>query len=151
MEAIYKINIVVVFMSMLLHGTQISARPNSDENIAAMKKALIDTCMAKYPLTPDIIDSAKKGLMPDDRNFKCFLMCNFDEMSLIDSETADIDVDTMVSLIPDEDMKAVIKKAADHCLPNIAGKPDTCEVSYNFAVCALKVDEKIMKIFSCGN
>ncbi|XP_050422314.1 uncharacterized protein LOC126834440 [Adelges cooleyi] len=133
MEHFYKFLIVLSTLYLVTESL-------ADDNVEAMKKALFDVCSNKYPISDAIKNDAKKGILSEDRNFKCFMMCSLDELSLINPETAEIDGETMISMMPNEEVQKHIKPIIDQCLPNIAGKPDACEVAYNFVKCGLTIN-----------
>ncbi|XP_025423139.1 uncharacterized protein LOC112692630 [Sipha flava] len=133
----------IVMITVLLFARQSSARPQPDE-VEDMKKALYSACSGKSPITEEMKSNAKNGIFSEERNFKCFLMCTFEELSLIDEEGV-IDGEAMESMVID-DIKPMIKEAVKSCLPDIAGKPDPCEVAFNFVKCGANINAKLIEM-----
>nr|QYL02820.1 odorant binding protein OBP10 [Aphis glycines] len=137
MEHLRGTNVMFAIVMALL-VVQSSTRPQPDE-LDDIKKTLYNACSEKFPLTEEIKNNVKNSIVIDDQNFKCFLRCCFDEMSLID-EDGIIDGESLAAMAVDK-IKPVAEKIVHDCLP--AGKQekqDGCEAAFKFFSCGIKLN-----------
>nr|WMS58725.1 odorant-binding protein 2 [Neotoxoptera formosana] len=127
--------VFAIVMALLV--VQSSARPQPDET-EDMKMALYNACSVKFPITEEIKNNAKKSIISDDPNFKCFLKCCLEEMSLID-EDGIIDGESTIAMMTDK-VKPIAEQVVHNCLkPGQQPKQDGCEAAFNFFYCGLKL------------
>ncbi|VVC25514.1 Pheromone/general odorant binding protein [Cinara cedri] len=144
MENIRKANTAIAIIILMVLSVGQSYPRSHPGEIEDMKVALYSACSKKFPITEEMKANAKNGIFSEDRGFKCFVMCVFEEVSLIDDE-GNIDESSLIAMA-DGDMKPLIEDAAKTCLPNIAGKPDSCEVAFNFVVCSMNINKKLIEL-----
>ncbi|XP_025208062.1 uncharacterized protein LOC112603611 [Melanaphis sacchari] len=133
MEHLRSTNVVFAIVIALL-VVQSSARPQPDE-VEELKKTLYNTCYQKFPISEEIKNNAKNGIIVDDNNFKCFLRCCLDEVSLID-EDGIIDGESLISMATDK-LRPFVEKLVNDCLP--VDKQDGCEAAFKFMTCSMKL------------
>ncbi|XP_022173697.1 pheromone-binding protein-related protein 6-like [Myzus persicae] len=140
MEHLRSTNVVFAIVMALL-VVQSSTRPQPDE-LEEIKKTLYNACAGKFPITEEMKKDILNSNMVDDQNFKCFLRCCFDEMSMID-EDGIIDGESLISMATDN-LKPVIQQVVQSCVKDI--KQDGCEAAFNFISCGLKLNPMTIQL-----
>ncbi|XP_012265247.2 general odorant-binding protein 83a-like [Athalia rosae] len=93
----------------------------SDE-VQEMVKMLHDSCVEETGVTEALIDGARTGNFAEDNSLKCYMKCLMMQLSAL-TDDGDIDVETVISMLPDEmkaDGEPIIRacgtvKGADEC------------------------------------
>nr|AXE72027.1 OBP10 [Megoura viciae] len=135
MEHLRKTNVVFGVVIVLLVIQKSSTRPQPDE-LEEIKKTLYNACAGKFPITEEVKNNAKNSIFLDDQNFKCFLKCCLDEMSLIDDDGI-IDGDSLKAMASDK-IKPILEQVVPNCLKDV--KQDGCEAAFDFLSCGIKLN-----------
>uniref|UniRef100_A0A1Q3FRX7 Putative odorant-binding protein 12 n=1 Tax=Culex tarsalis TaxID=7177 RepID=A0A1Q3FRX7_CULTA len=104
-----------------------------------------NVCQPKHKMSDDVLDEAKKGVFPDNKNFKCYVSCLLDMMQAtkrgkISYEKSLKQIDT---LLPD-DMKPDFRNGLEACKDAAQGVKDHCESAYVLLNCFYKNNPKFI-------
>ncbi|XP_058450864.1 general odorant-binding protein 72-like [Malaya genurostris] len=133
-----KFNHLFVLLTTLILYSRINKHEcgSTKEQLEKTGKMFRQVCQSKLKIPDDILDSAKQGIFPDTKAFKCYVSCIMDMMQVTKKGKIDYakSIKQIDTLLPD-DYKPAYRMGLDACKDAAQGIKDQCEASLILLKC----------------